>query len=284
MTVGGTVRGLWELLRPTNAFAASILTGIGAFVAGGVTAVPLLVTAAVAATFLGTGAGNAINDYFDREIDAHNRPDRPLPRGAVTPAQALWFSIACFAAAVALTLLLPLLAIAIALFNLVALVSYTQVFKGTPGAGNVLVGYLVGSTFLFGAATVGQLGPVLVLFALAALSTVAREIVKDVEDVDGDRAEGLNTLPIAIGIRRSLQVAVAVLAVALIASPLPYVLGYFGWVYLVIVLPTVGYMLYAARVSFEDPATGQRHLKIGMFLAAVAFIVGRLALEVDLPV
>ena len=58
------------------------------------------------------------------------------------------------------------------------------------GLGNAVVGYLTGSAFLFGAAAVGSV-TVLVLFALAALSTVAREIMKGVEDMEGDREEGL---------------------------------------------------------------------------------------------
>ncbi|WP_247731630.1 geranylgeranylglycerol-phosphate geranylgeranyltransferase [Halovivax limisalsi] len=283
MTLPETGRGLFELLRPVNALAAAMLTLIGGFVAGGVPDAGLAITAATVATFFGTGAGNAINDYFDRAIDAHNKPGRPIPRGAVTPRQALWFSIACFAGAVGLALTLPPLAIAIATANLVALVIYTKVFKGLPGAGNAVVAYLVGSTFLFGAAAATNIAPALVLFALAALSTVSREIVKDVEDVEGDRKEGLNTLPIAIGERRSLWIATIVLVVAIIASPLPYLLDQFSAAYLVVVVPAAGYMLFAARASFRDPATGQSYLKYGMFLAALAFVVGRASVYVEVP-
>ena len=278
-----TARGLGELTRPVNAVAAGVLTFIGAFVAGGVADAPLAVTAAVVATVFGTGGGNAINDYFDREIDAINAPDRAIPRGAVEPPEALWFSVACFVVAVALAVTLPALAIAIALVNLIALVTYTKFFKGLPGAGNVLVAYLGGSTFLFGAAAVGTIGPAVVLFLLAALSTISREIVKDVEDIDGDREEGLRTLPIAIGERRALWVAAGCLGVAILASPVPYVLEYFDEVYLAIVLPAAAYMCYAAARAFDDPTAGQHHLKYGMFLAALSFIVGRAALDLSLP-
>lgn len=63
---------------------------------------------------------------------------------------------------------------------------------------------------------------VLVLFAFAGLATVAHKIVKNLEDIGGDHEEGLNTLPIAIGERRALLVALVVLALAVITSPLPY--------------------------------------------------------------
>jgi geranylgeranylglycerol-phosphate geranylgeranyltransferase len=278
-------RGLLELTRPGNALVSGLLTFVGAFVAGTeggraglVVATPPEVRAgaAAAATVLAVGAGNAINDYFDRDIDAINAPDRPIPRGAVSPRGALAFALVLFAVAVACALVLPPLAVAIAVVNLAALLAYTELFKGLPGVGNAVVAALGGSTFLFGGAAVGgDLGPVVVLFALAALSTFAREVVKDVEDLAGDRQQGLNTLPIALGERLALVVAAVALLAAVAASPAPYLLGVFGVAYLVAVVPADAVMVAAAYVSFSDPTRGQSWLKYGMFLAAGAFVVGR---------
>jgi len=275
--VRATVRGLVELMRPVNAVVAGLLTAIGSYVAGGTTADVAAVAAGAVATVLATGAGDAINDYFDREIDRINDPDRPIPRGAVTPRQALVFSAALFAGAVGVALTLPVLAIAIAAFNLLALISYTQLFKGTPGGGNALVAYLGGSTFLFGGAALadGNLWTAGVLALLAAVSTFAREIIKDIEDIDGDRAEGLRTLPVVVGERRALWLAVALLILAVAASPLPYLLDVFGQSYLFVVAPADAIMLYAGYESRTDPGVGHRHLKYGMFLGAVSFVVGR---------
>ena len=272
-----TAHGVLELTRPGNCVAAGVLTATGAFVAGAGDAVPSTVIAVVV-TLFAVAAGNAINDYFDREIDAINQPGRPIPRGAVSPRGALAASVALFAAAVALAVLLPLLAIGIAVVNLAALVTYTTVFKGTPGLGNALVSYLVGSTFLFGGAAVGGVDAVFVLALLAGLSTFAREVIKDVEDVVGDREEGLHTLPVAVGERRALWIATAALVVAVVASPVPYLVGTFGLVYLLIVAVADAVMLYACYESFADPTTAQQRFKYGTLLAAVAFVVGRAAL------
>lgn len=271
------LRGYFELARPTNSFVAGLLTFVGAFVAGGALARPILAGAAVLATWLATAAGNAINDYFDRDIDRINAPDRPIPRGAVSVRGALVYSAVLFAGAVVFALLLPPLAIAIAAINLVALVAYTRVFKGLPGAGNAVVAYLGGSTFLFGAAAVGDVRAGAVLFVLAALSTFTREVIKDVEDIAGDRAEGLRTLPIVVGERPALFAAGFVLVIAVAASPMPYLWGIFGLPYLVVVAPADVVMVAAAVLAFDDPTTGQQLLKYGMFLAAMAFVVGRLA-------
>jgi geranylgeranylglycerol-phosphate geranylgeranyltransferase len=260
--------------------AACVLTFTGSFVAAeSVLAHSVAVLAAVVATAAATGAGNAVNDYFDREVDAINRPDRPIPRGAVSPRGALVFCGVLFAFAVAAALLLPVVALAIAAVNLLALVAYSGLFKGTPGAGNVVVAYLTGSTFLFGAAAVGR--PLhdgaVVLFVLAAVATFTREVVKDVEDVRGDREEGLRTLPIVVGRGPALALGTAAIVVAVLASSLPYLRGTFGLAYVLVVVPADAVMLYAAVESYSDPASGQRRLKLGMFVGAAAFVVGRVA-------
>lgn len=270
------LRGFLELARPGNAIAAGVLTFTGAFVAGGALGQPLAVLAAVLATVFATAAGNAVNDYFDRDIDRINRPDRPIPRGAVTPRETLVYSGLLFLGAVVTAITLPLLALAIAVLNLLALLAYTELFKGLPGVGNVVVAYLTGSTFLFGGAAVGRPLGAAMLFVLAALATLTREIVKDVEDIEGDREEGLRTLPIVIGERRALWIGVASMVVAVVASVVPFLWGTFGVVYLVLVLPADGLMVQATKTAFTNPSVGQQRLKRGMFLAAGAFVVGRL--------
>ncbi len=277
MGAGATVRGAIELTRPSNALVAGALTFIGTVVAGD-PASPSA-AAAIAATILATGAGMATNDYYDREIDAINRPDRPIPRGDVAPRAALAFAIVLFGAAVALALTLPPVAIGIALINLVALVTYTKYFKGMPGVGNALVAFLGGTPFPFGGAAVGNIRPTLVLFVLAAFATFGREVIKDIEDVRGDREEGLRTLPIVIGRRRSRWVAAAAMGVATVASPLPFIRGHFEEPYLVVLVPAVATMVYGVRAAWHDPGRGQRLIKLGMYLAVAAFVVGRVAME-----
>lgn len=268
-------RACLDLTRPGNTVAAGVLTFTGAFVAGGVGGAPGAVVAAVVATVAATGGGNAINDYFDREIDAINRPDRPIPRDGISARGALWFSLTLFGIALLAALTLPPIAIGIAVFNFVALVAYTELFKGLPGVGNILVGYLTGSTFLFGGAAVGEPFGAAALFGLAAVATLTREIIKDIEDIAGDRKEGLRTLPIVIGEKQALVVGIVALVVAVAASSWPYLTGTFGVVYLAAVIPADLLMLGAAGYAFTDPQTSQQWLKRGMFLAAGAFVAGR---------
>ena len=264
-----------RLTRPGNVIGGGILAAVGAFVAAGpVVTIPII--SAVAATALGTAAGNAINDYFDREIDAINRPDRPIPAGLVAPATAKWFSAVALAIAIGLTLVvLPTAAIAIAVINLFLLTAYTTVFKGTPGLGNGVVAFLVASAIWFGAAAGGDLLVTLEIGILAGVATFAREVVKDIEDIPGDRAQGLTTLPIAIGSTRAWMFAIATLVIGAALSPLPYLQETFGWWYFVGLIPAIAIMGYGTLIGRDRPAIGQQLLKAGMYVALVAFIAGR---------
>lgn len=278
---GSRLRAFVELVRAGNAVAAGILTFIGGFVEAGIPDNGSALGAlglAVVATILAVGAGNAVNDYFDREIDRINRPSRPIPSGRVSARETLVFSGGLFIGAVAAVVTLPPTAIGIAAFNLAALLAYTEFFKGVPLLGNVVVAYLTGSTFLFGAAAlVGSnvRADVVVLFVLAGLATLAREIVKDVEDTAGDRAEGLQTLPIVVGESAALGLAIVIMTAGVLASGYPFVRGTFGIAYLVLVIPADVVMLGATAWGFKQPGRAHRWLKRGMFLATAAFLIGR---------
>ncbi|MFW6448205.1 MAG: UbiA family prenyltransferase [Halobacteriota archaeon] len=275
MAAARRLRGLVRLTRPGNVVGGAVLAVLGAYVAAAL-AHPLELAVAAGATGLGTAAGNAINDYFDREIDAVNRPDRPIPSGAVEPTDALVLSGVALGVAFAATVaLLPVEAIGIAVVVLVLLVTYTQVFKGTPGGGNAVVAFLVASALWFGGAAVGDLPATAVLGALAGLATFTREVVKDIEDLPGDRAAGLRTLPVAVGVRGAWIAAGVALGLGGLVSPVPYLDGTFGIWYLVGLAPAIAVMGLGWLVGRGDPSAGQRRLKVGMYLALAAFVLGR---------
>jgi geranylgeranylglycerol-phosphate geranylgeranyltransferase len=267
------LRAATELMRLHNALAAAVLTLTGAVIAGGIAPDPVVLVATLA-TLAATGAGNAINDIIDRPIDAINRPDRPLPREAISVAEAGVLSGVLVVIALAATLLLPLLAIAIALGNLLALGTYTQWFKGRVLIGNLLVGWLTGSTVLFGAAAVRAVTPVIVVLSGMVIgATIARELIKDIEDATGDATIGLQTAAIVWGRRRTVQLAMAVAIASVVLSAGPILVGGYGSIYLLIVLVADGLLLWAVWSAHTDASRAQRAVKRAMYVAMLAFIV-----------
>lgn len=228
--------------------------------------------------FLVSGAGNAINDYFDIKIDSINRPERPIPSGRVQLKEALYFSYLLFALGTLLAFSINQVCGLIALFNSLLLIFYAKTLKGTPLLGNLSIGYLTGSTFLFGASVFGLEGlkTLFVLFVLSALAITAREIVKDIEDMEGDKIEGADTLPLRIGARKASYLAVLIGFLAVFLSPLPFLMSVLGLRYLYLVLlADLGFLAAIYQILIRNnPAKSSKMFKIAMFFALLAFIAG----------
>ena len=272
-------RAFIEITRPHNCALAGIVGLLGSIVAAGHFPEPekaLLVFLVVA---LGCSAGNTINDYFDYEIDRINRPERPLPRGAMSRKTAFWYAMALFAIGLILASLINVQAFLLAVLAYTAMFLYAWKLKPLPFIGNIVVAALTGATPLYGAIAVGKIGLAGYLALCAFLVNVAREVIKDIEDVEGDLAKGARTLPIVIGKKRAAYVGAFFAFLTVIASFLPVRAGV-GLGYLAMV-PVDALILYSAFLILrsqdrETAHRSQKLLKISMFLAVMAFMIASL--------
>ncbi len=276
----GQMQGLLSLARPGNCVMAAVGVAVGGVVAVGSRAwgsslEPLLYAATAAA--LSTAGGNALNDLFDRETDKVNHPDRPLVRGSVTVAEARNFAVSVFVVAAALGSLADLLCLLVVVVNAGLMYVYEASLKKRGAPGNVVIAYLVGSLFLFAGVAVfgGDLTPLLaagVLALLAFLTTVGREITKDIEDMAGDVDR--RTLPQQIGAGAAGRVAAVALIAGVALSVVPWYAGILRWAYAPVVLVADGMFIYAAFYSAAKPARSQRVTKYAMVVALLAFLAG----------
>ena len=223
--------GIIRIIRPANATISGATAILAYFIATG-TLIPEVLLLAAAALLL-TAAGNTINDACDAAIDAINRPDRPIPSGELSVKTAYLYAALLFIVGLSAAFFTNPLCLAIAIINSILLILYARILKGTILFGNITVAYLSGSIFLFGGALAGVDGLVITvpLAGITLFGTLAREILKDAEDVDGDAAGGATTLPMAIGISRSGNIAFGSAVVAVIVSFIPVL--WWGLPYLV---------------------------------------------------
>ncbi len=284
------VRTYLELMRYKNCLMAGLASVIGTLIAFNILTssapssyspdkFPFFYSGVLfLAVFIVAGAGNAINDYFDVRIDSINRPERPIPSGRVKLKEALYFSYILFALGTLLAFSINAICGFIALFNSLLLIFYAKTLKSTPLLGNLSIGYLTGSSFLFGASIFGFEGlrTLFVLFLLAALAITAREIVKDIEDMEGDRMEGADTLPLRIGAKKASYFAVFIGFLAVFLSPLPYRMSILGLHYLYLVfLADLGFLAAIYQLlARNNPTKSSKMFKIAMFFALIAFIAG----------
>jgi geranylgeranylglycerol-phosphate geranylgeranyltransferase len=193
---------------------------------------------------------------------------------------ALAWAVLLFIFGLAVSAFTSSLCLGIALFNALLLVLYAARLKSTPFFGNAAVAYLSASIFLFGGAYAGwhALLDMLPIAAITFLAMLARELLKDGEDIEGDQAHGADTLAIRIGVRKTALIAFACTIFAVAASAVPF-LWWGGW-YLAGIAAVDLLILFAAgrALGCTDPAalkaTGSTTLlKLGMFASLVVFTI-----------
>ncbi len=265
-----------ELTRPKNAIMSMLGTLVGWLAVN--TAVDYNLLLAMIVPPLVLAGGNAINDYFDVDIDQVNRPHRPIPSGRISRRDALQIYLILSSAGVCISLLLGFVQFILALVFSAAWYAYGRWIKRTGLPGNILVSAGVACTLIFGGVTAGVPNLRLALYTLIAFSVnLMREIVKDVEDIPGDSAVGLRTLPIRLGVRKT-GVFLSVLGIlSVIFSVLPIVLGLAGLLYEVTIVPAlillVASSIYSLRVNHESAGKLSGMLKAAMLLGLLAMML-----------
>ena len=266
------------LSRPLNGLITALSVGIGALTADQAPVWSAILLAALSAALI-NGAGNAFNDLMDIDVDRINRPLRPLPAGRLSPNAARIESLLLALAGCALAFWLSPWHGVIALAVAALLAVYSISLKHSLLWGNILVAVVGAIAFPYGALAAGDLGRSWIPALFAFLFHLGREIVKDIEDVAGDRIRGERTLPLCWGRTQAAVLAAFVYLVLVGFTWMPFFMGIYGAFYALALLPVhalVGYVLwqlYRQRAVLTDDRLG-RLLKVGMFLGLVAIVVG----------
>jgi geranylgeranylglycerol-phosphate geranylgeranyltransferase len=279
---GALWRARLAMMRPGNGLMAAVGVVVGLAV---VPHPPLALAtrlAAPLAAFLVAGFGNVLNDIRDRRVDARAHPERALPSGQVDAGQAKAFAalllgFGLWEAYVAAGW--PTLAFAGA--NAGGLVAYELWLKRLGLPGNVLVAALVASTFAFGAFASGTApldwGLLWLLIAMAFLANVARELLKDVEDMAADQGER-RTLPLEAGAGVARLLAFLLVNAAVLLSVLAFFHSPAGWspAWLAVLAGADLLFLVGVSLAWMDVGRSQRVLKLAMLAALAAFLAGTL--------
>ncbi|HIQ24305.1 MAG TPA: hypothetical protein EYH50_04570 [Pyrodictium delaneyi] len=288
------LKGIAELTRPHNLLVAAVTTLIGYGLVSKVYGYQLIedtfAQAALIVMFV-AAAGYMINDYYDIETDRVAKPWRPLVSGTVQPNVARILAYIFFLLGIiASTNLGPCVAVFV-IVNVLLLHEYSRWVKKTGFIGNIVVALNSAATVLFGglvrSVELGAVVPYAVLLpaVYAFLLVLGREVVKGIEDVEGDKHVGISTVAVKCGVVCARRVAALLLGLVVAISPLPAVTGLYNWLYVVFaaivdVSIAVSLMnLYRASSYHELIVEARRArslLKLGFLAGGVAFTAGLL--------
>jgi 4-hydroxybenzoate polyprenyltransferase len=249
-------------------------------------------------------AGYIINDYFDINIDEVNKPSKMVIGRTISRRWGLLWHLLLSAIGLAIggyvSIHLGNWLIAIGhVLCVILLWVYSTTFKRQLLIGNIVISALTAWVILVllvaelpgwwtgelvneaEKATVARLSRIGILYAaFAFILSLVREVVKDMEDMEGDRKEGCRTMPIEWGIHASKVFAgvwLVVLMVTLLVTQV-YVLQFGWWIsatyILLFVIVPLGYIFknLLPAVTMEDFAKLSKMLKWVMLLGILSMM------------
>lgn len=186
-------------------------------------------------------SSQAVNDWFDRHVDAINEPNRPIPSGRLPGRWGLGIAVAWSGLSLAVAALLGPWVFWAGLLGLALAWAYSAPplrLKRNGWFGNAACGLSYeGLAWVTGAAIMaGGAMPEARSLALAALYSLGAHgimTLNDFKSVRGDQAMGIRSLPVSLGIRGAARVAcwsmalpqAAVIALLVLWGQVPHALG-----------------------------------------------------------
>jgi len=215
-------RAILELLKPVTWFAPMWAYGCGVVSAGVSFENRWLIFAGgvLLAGPLVCGASQAINDWFDRHVDAINEPNRPIPSGRIPGRWGLYLSFILCVLCLLVAALLGVWVLVATVLGVILAWGYSMPpvrFKQNGWLGNAAVGFSYeGLAWFTGAAAMLSGFPSVPILALAVLYSIGAHgtmTLNDFKAVDGDRRMGVRSLPVQLGVDRAVRLACVVMAV-----------------------------------------------------------------------
>ena len=270
----------FKIIRPINAVIAFVSVIVAAFFCSPEEISWFSVLLASFAAAFTLSAGNIINDIYDLGIDKVNRPERPLPSGKISKNSALILYFLLIAASLILSWFINLYAFIIVIIATILLVLYSKFLKRVLFIGNILVALLTGLVFIFGGVAVRNPSAAIIPALFAFLINFIREVVKDMQDVDGDKNAGVNTFPIRYGFQKS-KILILLMTFTLILYTLyPFVARLYKIEYFIIVMIIVNPILvFSLKILFKDRSIKNLNmisnlLKLSMVFGLIAIYLG----------
>lgn len=214
------------------------------------------------------------NDYYDRTLDAAGKPEKPIPRGLVTPREALVIGSALIVLMGLLLLPLPPLAWLLSLLYLALGMAYNLGLKSTPLSG-VVFALAMPLIHLYAFAGVGHIPPSLAwLVPLGFFMGVALNLANSLPDLETDAASRARTLAVALGLERSFLLGNALLVLSALLILFFHLSGIQRLQPLVLTITlALTALLLASLLVFTGPGKARETRKLYFYLVILACLV-----------
>jgi len=269
-----------ELMKPFSRSKSTLYYGLTSLM-GSVLASPhsLQMAETLKAMFsslLAAFAIYALNDVCDVEVDRINAPERPLPSGRVSVVEAEALVIALFTFALSLASTVNPLTLAFtAVFSVLGVAYSVPPLRLKDGwFAEVCWGLGIAATVLCGASVAEVNLPVAIASAILALLTAGCGMIKDLKDMEGDRAKGIRTIPILIGEEKTVKLMTATFTAVFPLLPVYGITFYsFNMPYTALATLAAAIFAYSLILLNRSPKNRSLYRKTYKIQAASGFIL-----------
>jgi chlorophyll synthase len=275
-----------ELLKPITWFAPMWAFGCGVISSGlpAASRWPFVLGGLLLVGPLVCGTSQAVNDWFDREVDRLNEPDRPIPSGRIPGRWGLYIGIAWTGVSIGVAAWLGPFVLLAALVGLGLAWAYSAPplrLKRNGWWGNSAVAvcyeglpWITGAAVMAAALADWRIAAAALLYSAGAHGIMT---LNDFKSVDGDRRMGIGSLPVRLGVRKAAVTACIVMIVPQLVM-LALLVSWERLSYAAIVAGLVLAQTLLMRRLMSDPrthapwynATGTTLYVIGMLVTAFA--------------
>ena len=270
-----------KIIRPFNLIFVGLCIAFGALYPEYRIIESWKIISAIFSGILIAAAGYTINDYYDIEIDRINKPQRVLPSGSMKRESALIYSIVLFFIGIIFSYFTgSVICLLTAFINSMFLFLYARFFKREFIIGNLLVAYASASCFIFGGIAGKNIENSLIIAFFAFFYTFLREVVKDMEDIKGDRQAGASTIAVRWKKSKIMNIClIPVLAIISFTTYL-YILEDMGNSQLIlllffVILPLlIFFRILATQNKIEIYNQISRLMKLDMLILLIIFAIG----------
>jgi geranylgeranylglycerol-phosphate geranylgeranyltransferase len=240
-----------------------------------------LVLAALSFAFA-SACGNVFNDIIDLESDKINKPERVLVSGLLNLVEAKFLVIFFGLLSILLSIFVSVELILLIIGIIVLVFLYSLYFQNIILVGNIVVSLMTASALLGGGLVVNNIKSALIPAGFAFITNLIREIIKDIEDLKGDKTVGVITLPLKYGVYKSLRLLKIIIACLLAVTLLPYFFEIYSLFYLLIILICVHsiYIYILFELLKESNSINffrvSKLIKASMLFGLIAIYIGAL--------
>ena len=275
----GSKKSFLNIVRPIN-LAIIFVTVIISTVFCGATNISFSFIAGAFSLTLIAASGYILNDIFDVEIDKINRPNRPIPAGKISLKAAKFYYLLLLIFSYVFAYFSSTTVIIFNSVIILLLILYSYKLKAIVLVGNFLVAAITASAFIMGGILTNNIIAALIPSVFAFQVNSIREIIKDAQDIEGDKANNTITFAGKYGMSKCVYLVNFLIVLLIVTTTIPFIFKLYKIEYFVIVMLSANviyiYILFLLqRNNLKDKISRiSGLLKFSMIFGLIAIYFG----------